>query len=143
MTYGNYFSGGVGLLGAFLSWYLGVLDGTVKLLVVMAVLDQVSGLLKASVLRKWSSEAGFHGIAKKVFMFMLVGIANVIDKEMLGGTDVLRDAVSLFYIANEGISIIENAIESGAPVPEGFKEWFISWRNKKLISHNVPGDSED
>jgi toxin secretion/phage lysis holin len=143
MTYDTYFSGGIGLLGAFLSWYLGELDGAVKLLVVMAVVDQISGLIKAAVLKKWSSEAGFHGISKKVFMFMLVGIANILDKEMLGQTEVLRDAVSLFYIANEGISIIENAIEIGAPVPDGFKEWFVSWKNKRLISRNDPGDSED
>ena len=143
MTYDKYFSGGVGLLGAFLSWFLGDLDGAIKLLVVMAVIDQATGLIKAGVMRKWSSEAGFHGIAKKVLMFLLVGIANIIDNELLGHSEVLRDAVSFFYIANEGLSIMENAIECGAPVPEGLRERFLAWRNKQLVSKNTPADEED
>lgn len=143
MNYDNYIAGGFGLLGAFLSWFIGDLDGAVKLLVVMAVIDQISGLLKAGVLRKWNSEAGFNGIAKKVFMFMLVGIANIIDNELLGKSEVLRDAVSFFYIANEGLSIIENAIDCGAPVPEELKERFLSWRAKHLISKNKPDPEDD
>ena len=143
MTYDQYFKGGAALLGAFLSWFLGDLNGAVKLLVVMAIIDQITGIIKAGVLRKWSSEAGFHGIAKKILMFMFVGIANIIDNELLGHSEVLRDAVSLFYIANEGLSIIENAIDCGAPVPDGLKERFMSWRNKQLVSKNTPEDEED
>ena len=94
-------------------------------------------------MKKWSSEVGFHGIARKVFMFLIVGLANITGNELLGGSSALRDAVSLFYIANEGISIIENAIDCGAPVPDGFKELFMSWRSKKLISKNNPQDEED
>ena len=132
LTSDTYFNTGIALLGAFLSWFIGELDGVVKLLLVMAVIDQLSGLLKAGVKRIWSSEEGFNGIARKVFMFMLVGIANVVDKELLGRSEVLRDAVCFFYIANEGLSIIENAIDCGAPVPEALKERFLSWRNKKV-----------
>ena len=132
MSYDNYIAGGFGIVGAFLSWFLGELDGVVKLLIVMAVIDQISGLIKAGVTHKWSSDAGFHGIAKKVLMFMLVGVANIIDHEILGGhSEVLRDAVSLFYVANEGLSIIENSIDIGAPVPEALKERFATWHNKQ------------
>lgn len=136
-----------GLLGAFLSFFLGGLDGLMTVLLVFVVCDQITGLMKGYVLRQWSSEVGFHGIARKVCMFIIVGIANVIDHEMLakmlGHTEALRDGVIVFYLANEGLSIFENAIELGAPVPEGFKERFLSWRNRHLVSKNTPCGEED
>lgn len=138
-----YLLNGFALLKQFLAWFLGDLAGVVKLLIVLAVIDQISGLIKAAVLGQWSSEVGFHGIARKIFMFMLVGVANIVDNEMFGHSEALRDIICLFYVANESISIIENAIESGLPVPEGFKERFMVWRNKKLVSKNSPQDEED
>ena len=142
MTYDNYFSGGIALLGAVLSWFLGDIDGVVKILIVMAVTDQLTGLIKAGVQGKWSSEVGFKGIVRKMMMFIIVGIAHLFDMELPGNTEVLRDAVSFFYVANEGLSIIENAIESGLPVPDTLKERFMTWRNKKLTSKNTPADEE-
>ena len=143
MSFDNYFEAFFALGGAFLSFFIGGLDGLLKLLVVFVILDQITGVLKAAILRKWSSEAGFHGITKKVCMFIFVGMANIIDNEMLGHSEVLRDAVVMFYLANEGLSIIENAIDMGAPVPDGLKERFMSWRNKQLSSKNTPGGEED
>ena len=142
MSVDNYISGGAALLGAFLSWFIGGLDGGLAVLALFMIIDQVTGVMKGFVLRKWSSQVGFHGIAKKVCMFLFVGIANVIDKEvhieLLGHTDILRDAVICFYIANEGLSIIENAIELDAPVPHGLRDHFLAWHNKQLISKNEP-----
>ena len=138
-----YLLNGFALLKQFLVWFLGDLGGVVKLLIVLAVIDQISGLIKAAILGQWSSQVGFHGIARKIFMFMLVGIANIVDNEMFGHSEALRDIICLFYVANESISIIENAIESGLPVPEGFKERFMVWRNKKLISKNSPSSEDD
>ena len=129
-------------MGAFLSWFFGDLDGLVKILLVLAVIDQVSGLLKGYVQKKWSSEIGFRGIAKKVMMFSIVGIANILDNELLGQSEVLKDAVCFFYIANEGLSIAENAIELGLPVPEKLKERFMYWQTRQLTSKNKP-DLED
>ena len=137
MIFDNYFEAFFALAGAFLSFFLGGLDGLMKLLLVFVILDQSTGLLKAFILHRWSSEAGFHGIAKKVCMFIFVGMANIIDNELLGHSEVLRDAVVMFYLANEGLSIIENAIEMGAPVPDGLKERFMSWHNKQPISKNT------
>ena len=143
----TYLSGGAALLGAFLSWFMGGLDGGIAVLALFMILDQITGLMKGFILKKWSSEIGFHGIAKKVCMFLFVGIANITDKEvhieLLGHKDILRDAVICFYIANEGLSIIENAIELDAPVPAGLKEGFLAWHNKQLVSKNKPEPDDE
>lgn len=133
MTDDVFLNSGFGLLGALLSWFFGELDGVVKLLIALAVIDQITGLIKAGVLKEWNSAAGFNGLARKVIMFLLVGIANVIDQEF--HTEVLRDGVSFFYVANEGLSIMENSIEMGIPFPDVLKERFLVWRKQKMISH--------
>ena len=84
------------------------------------VIDWVSGLAAAYCMKKVSSEVGAIGIAKKVMIMMVLCVANIFDSAM--NTNVLRDAVTCFYIANEGISIIENVANAGGPVPEAIKE---------------------
>ena len=142
MNYHTYFDTLIGLLGAFLSFFIGGLDSLITVFIILVGCDMVTGFMKGIILKRLSSEIGFRVIAKKVCMFMIVGVANVLGKEMLGQSDVLRDGVIMFYLASEGISILENAIDMGAPVPEGIKELFLSWRNKQLISKNKP-DIED
>ncbi|MBQ7594179.1 MAG: phage holin family protein [Synergistaceae bacterium] len=147
MNFDSYLETGAGLLGAFLSWFFGGLNGGILVLATFMIIDQITGVMKGYVLKRWSSDVGFHGISKKVCMFLFVGIANIIDKNLhidfLGHSDILRDFVICFYVANEGLSIIENAIELDAPVPHGLKEHFMSWRNKQLMSKNSPGEEED
>lgn len=138
MSYDTYFDAFIGLLGAFLSFFLGGIDGLITALCVLVGCDMVTGFMKGIILKRLSSEIGFKGIAKKVCMFMIVGVANVLDNEILGQSEVLRDGVIMFYLASEGISIFENAIDMGAPVPEGLKERFLSWCNKQLVSKNKP-----
>lgn len=76
--------------------------------------------------KKLSSEIGARGIFKKVLIFALVGVAHILDTQILGGTGdnggVLRTAVIFFYLSNEGISILENAGHIGLPIPEKLKE---------------------
>ena len=147
MTFDSYFEALFALAGAFISFFIGGIDGLMKLLVILVISDFITGALKGLILKKYSSDIGFHGISKKVCMFIFIGMANVIDNEMLGHSEVLRDAVVLFYLANEGLSVIENAIDMGAPVPDGLRERFLSWRNKtqneQLTSKNKPGGEED
>ena len=146
MNVDSYINTGVALAGGFLSWFIGGIKGGAVVLFLLMIIDYITGVMKGFVFKKWSSNIGFHGIARKVCMFMFVGIANIIDKEMhielLGHSDVLRDAVICFYIANEGMSIIENAIDLGVPAPESLKKRFLSWHNKQLISKNTPDDDE-
>ena len=143
MNYDTYFDALIGLGGAFLSFFLGGLDSVMTVLLVLVACDMVSGLLKAIMLKRLCSDIGFKGIAKKVCMFIFIGIAHVLDREMLGNSPVLRDGVMMFYIASESISIMENAIDMGAPVPEILKERFLSWRNKQLVSKNTRGEDDD
>ena len=68
-----------------------------------------------------SSTVGFKGICRKVLIFLLVGIANILDVQVIGTGSVLRTAVIFFYISNEGVSLMENAAHLGLPVPERVK----------------------
>lgn len=143
MNYDTYFDTLFGIIGAFASFFLGGLDSIMTVLLVFVACDIVTGLMKAVALKRLCSDIGFRGISKKVCMFVFIGIAHVIDKEMLGDTPVLRDGVMMFYLASEGISIMENAIDMNSPVPEVLKEYFLSWRNKQLVSKNKPEIDDD
>ena len=85
------------------------------------MVDYITGVMCATADKKLSSEVGFKGIAKKVLIFLLVGVANILDVQVIGTGCVLRTAVIFFYISNEGVSLLENAAYLGLPVPEKIK----------------------
>ena len=87
-------------------------------------------MLKAVAEKKLSSAIGFKEICKKVCIFTLVGVANVLDTHIIGSGCVLRSAVIFFYISNEGISIIENAARMGLPIPQKLQDIMHSLQNK-------------
>ena len=72
--------------------------------------------------KKLSSAVGFKGICRKVLIFVLVGIGNLVDVYVLGEGGALRTAVIFFYLSNEGISFLENAGHLGLPIPEKLKD---------------------
>ena len=109
-------------VGGWLGWFLGGCDGLLNALVAFVAEDYVTGVLCAVADRKLSSEVGFRGIAKKALIFLLVGMANVLDVQVIGSGCVLRTAVIFFYISNEGVSLVENAAHLGLPVPEKLKD---------------------
>lgn len=88
---------------------------------VFVVVDYITGVMCAVADKKLSSEVGFKGICRKVLIFLLVGIANILDVQVIGTGSVLRTAVIFFYISNEGISLTENAAHLGLPIPEKLK----------------------
>ena len=143
MTDDSWLQGLIAIVGGFASYFIGGFSGIVEVLVVLVICDFIMGVIKAFWKGRYSSDVGFHGISKKVCMFMFIGIANIIDHEMLGSSEVLKDSVIIFYIANEGLSIVENAIELNVPVPDIIRERFLTWRNKDLYSKNEPEDAED
>ena len=90
-------------------------------LIAFVVIDYITGVMCAIINRELSSAVGFKGIFRKVLIFLLVGIANVIDVQVIGTGAVLRTAVIFFYISNEGVSLLENAGHLGLPIPEKIK----------------------
>ena len=109
-------------IGAVLGDFFGGMDGLLTVLVAFVVLDYITGILCAIVEKRLSSETGFKGICQKVMIFCLVGMANLLDTQIIGSGSMLRTAVIFFYCANEGISITENAARIGLPVPEKLRK---------------------
>jgi len=108
-------------VGGWLGYFLGGCDGLLVALIIFVICDYITGVLCAVTDRKLSSAIGFKGISRKVLIFILVGIANILDIHVLGHEGVLRTAIIFFYISNEGISLTENAAHLGLPVPEKLK----------------------
>jgi toxin secretion/phage lysis holin len=118
-------------VGGFLGWYLGGLDGFLYTLIAFVAVDYITGVLRAIVEKQLSSRIGAHGIAKKVAIFLVVGVGHLIDFYLLGSAGApLRTAVIFFYIANEGISLLENATVIGLPVPEKLKDVLVQLHGK-------------
>lgn len=108
-------------VGGWLGYFLGGCDGLLIALVVFVAVDYLTGVMCAVSDKKLSSEVGFKGICRKVLIFLLVGIAHILDVQVIGTGSVLRTAVIFFYLSNEGVSIIENAAHLGLPIPEKLK----------------------
>ena len=108
-------------LGGWLGYFLGGCDGLLYALIAFVVIDYITGVMCAIINKQLSSEVGFKGIFRKVLIFLLVGIANIIDVQVIGTGAVLRTAVIFFYISNEGVSLLENAGHLGLPIPEKIK----------------------
>ncbi len=110
-----------GVLAAVCSVFgfvFGDMDGLMIALIALIVLDYISGVVAAAAEKKLSSEVGAKGIAKKVFMLLIVAAANVADINLIGEGHTLKSVTAVFYAANECISLIENAGRLGVPVPK-------------------------
>lgn len=105
------------VIGGWLGWFLGECDGLMYALIAFVIADYVTGVICAVSDKRLSSEVGFKGICRKVLIFVLVGMANILDMHVIGTGCVLRTAVLFFYISNEGVSVLENAGHLGLPIP--------------------------
>ena len=117
-------------IGGWLGYFLGGCDGLLYALIAFVVIDYITGVMCAINDKTLSSEVGFRGICRKVLIFLLVGIANILDVQVIGTGSVLRTAVIFFYISNEGVSLLENAAHLGLPVPEKIKKVLEQLHNK-------------
>lgn len=113
---------GLTAVGGFLGWFLGGYDGFLYALIAFIVVDYLMGVMCAVLEKHLSSDVGARGIFKKVVIFSLVGVAHIIDQNIIGDGSAIRTAVIFFYLSNEGISIIENATRLGLPVPEKLRD---------------------
>lgn len=117
-----------GIVGGFLCQYLGGWDVILKALVALVVLDYVTGVFKAIVTKTLSSAVGFKGLLRKITVFIVVATA-VIVQSVIGDAIPLRDIVIIFFVCNEGISLLENASEF-IPIPDKLKDTLIQLRDK-------------
>ena len=108
-------------LDGFLGWFFGDLDGFLYALIIFVVMDYFTGIL-----------------AKKVCIFVLVGIANILDTQVLQNGTAICTAVIFFYLANEGISILENSAAIGIPIPAKLRDMLIQLSDEKKL----PGKDE-
>lgn len=113
------------------AWFFGGVDGFIKVLIAMSVVDYFSGVAVAGAEGRINSRVGVKGILKKFVMFSLVGVSNIVGS-LIGGSDAVRTAVVLFYISNEGISIMENAYKLGVPFPKVLRDKFEQLRDKDI-----------
>lgn len=104
-------------------WFIGGYDELLYALFIFIVVDHITGVMCAITDKKLSCEVVFRGIAKKGLIFLLVGISNILDVQVVVGTgSVLRTAIIFFYIAKEGVSLMKNAEYLGLPIPKKMKE---------------------
>lgn len=126
----NLINGGLAIANEFFRWYLGGFDGLLYALLTLSVEDYITGVMCAFVRKELSVEIGIIGIAKKVFIFTLVGLGHLLDIYLLANGTALRTALIFWYIGNEGISLIENAVILGIPVPDILKNSLAQIRSK-------------
>lgn len=104
------------LLGGVITALLGGWDVMMQVLVLFVVLDYITGIVAAFVEKRLNSVIGFKGICKKILLFVPVMVSCALDVAL--GTEILRSLSIWFYVANEGLSIIENLGKANVPIPK-------------------------
>ena len=127
------------VLGGWIGYFLGGCDGLIIALASFVAVDYVTGLMCAISDKRLSSQAGFKGICRKILIFALVGVANLIDVQVIQTGSILRTAVVFFYLSNEGVSLLENAAHLGLPIPKKLKAVLEQLHDK----HNKEEDDKN
>ncbi len=117
------------IVGGFITSLLGGWDMALRVLVLFVVLDYITGLVAAYCDQTLNSKVGFRGIAKKIMLFVPVAVGYWLD--MLMGQEILRNLAIFFYLANEGLSMVENLGRAGVPVPDPIKDALIQIKGKE------------
>ena len=128
----NIIKGFITIGGGITAFLFGGFDALLITLTALVVLDFLSGLLEATVHGKLSSAVGFKGIAKKAFIFLLVATAHLI-QGVTGSILPLRETIIIFFIANEALSLLENATRLGVPFPSKMKDILLQLKESKEI----------
>ncbi|HBI7033930.1 Holin family protein [Clostridium perfringens] len=118
-------------LGTGFTWLFGAWDTPLVVLIVFMVLDYITGLTRGYLNKELSSSVGLKGIARKAIIFIVLIVAVMLDRLLNTGNWVFRTVSCYFYIANEGISLLENAASLGVPIPEKVKGALIQLRDGK------------
>lgn len=118
-------------LATGVTWMLGAWDTPLRILILLMILDYISGVLKGYINKELSSDIGFKGIARKAMIFFILILAVMLDRLLNTRTWIFRTITCYFYIANEGISLLENGVVLGVPVPDKLKDALIQLREIK------------
>lgn len=118
----NYFKYLVAGVGTWLTWLFGTWDTAIAVLIVFMFLDYCTGVLRAYINKEVSSDTGLKGIARKTVIFVVLIVAVLLDRLLNTGNWVFRTLICYFYIANEGISLLENCATLGLPIPDKLKD---------------------
>ena len=138
----NYFKYLVATIGTGLTWLFGAWDTSLMVLAIFIFLDYGTGLLRAIVNKEVSSDTGLKGIARKAVIFIVLIVAVLLDRLLNTGTWVFRTLICYFYIANEGISLLENCAGLGLPIPDKLKDALAQLKDgekKELNKQNYEG----
>lgn len=122
-------------LGTFLSFVFGDWDVALQCLIIAIAIDYISGIIKAFINKELSSKIGVKGLLKKVGVLLIVALATLIDK-ITGETGMVRTLVIYYFVANEGLSVIENLGEAGLPIPDVIKKALKSLKNESKGKSN-------
>jgi len=121
----------IAAVGTAATYLWGGFDAVLTALVVFACVDYATGCAAAWAGKRLSSDVGRRGIAKKVGMFFVIAVANIIDQTGGIGDPILRTASTWWYLGNESLSIIENLSEIGVPVPEKLRQALMVLRDRE------------
>ena len=125
----NYFKIIIAALGTGITWLFGTWDIALVVLVCFMVLDYFTGVLRAWTNKEISSDVGLKGIARKTVILIVLIVAVLLDRLLNTGTWVFRTLICYFYIANEGISLLENCAGLGLPIPEKLKDALVQLKD--------------
>lgn len=125
----------LGVVGGIAAKIFGAWDTALWALVVLMALDYATGVIKAVYTKQVSSETGYKGILKKITILVIVALANII-QEITGDFAAIREIVIMFYIANEGISILENAAVVSPNMPQKIKDVLLQIRGNDDDNRN-------
>lgn len=137
----------LGEVATIFIFLVGEVDIALICLLIAIILDYISGMIKAYTTKQLSSKIGFRGILKKLGILLLVMLAVLVDR-VTGDTGAVRTVVIYYFVANEGLSIIENLSVAGIPIPNGLKNALKIIRKEsndgmatgKTVQHKTDGE---
>lgn len=135
MKYDEIIKGFVAAIGTTFTWLFGAWDTALTVLVCFMILDYITGVLRSFINKEVSSNIGLIGIARKSLILVVLIVGVLLDRLLNEGTWVFRTLIAYFYIANEGISLLENCVGLGLPVPQKLQDTLIQLKegNKKEL----------
>lgn len=118
----NIFNSVVAIIATFFTYLFGGWDVALSILITFMILDYITGVIWAYIQKNLNSEVGFKGLVKKCMILVVLIIATMLDRLLNTETWIFRTLVAYFYIANEGISLLENISNLGVPIPTKIKD---------------------